>query len=94
MPPGASEKEIKRAYRRLAKRYHPDRSADPAAHERFVEIAEAYQFLTDPEFGLFGVLSVMNTILLRKSTNVVARQRNYLRSNRLKNDCANVWRPR
>ncbi|MGB3779391.1 MAG: DnaJ domain-containing protein [Tunicatimonas sp.] len=50
LPLSASEKEIKQAYRRLAKRYHPDRSADPAAHERFVEIAEAYQFLTEPEF--------------------------------------------
>ena len=49
---GATEQQIKRAYRRLAKQYHPDRSADPAAHERFVEIAEAYQFLTEPEFIL------------------------------------------
>ena len=50
LPLSASEKEIKQAYRRLAKQYHPDRSADPAAHDRFVEIAEAYQYLTEPEF--------------------------------------------
>lgn len=49
---GATEQQIKRAYRHLAKQYHPDRSVDPAAHERFVEIAEAYQFLTDPELIL------------------------------------------
>src|SRR5438477_3306273 len=55
---GASDAEIKRAYRRLAQQWHPDVNADPAAHERFKEINEAYQVLSDPQrrqaYDLFG----------------------------------------
>ena len=43
------EDEIKRAYRRLAMEYHPDRNPSPEAEARFKEIAEAYSVLTDPE---------------------------------------------
>lgn len=44
----AADAEIKRAYHRLAKRYHPDRTkGDKAAEERFKEINEAYQTLSD-----------------------------------------------
>ncbi len=46
---GAGEAEIKRAYRRLAMEYHPDRNPSPEAEARFKEIAEAYAVLTDPE---------------------------------------------
>jgi len=46
----ADEKEIKRAFRRLARRYHPDvNPGDEAAEERFKEINEAYEVLSDPE---------------------------------------------
>jgi len=46
---GATESEIKRAYRRLARRYHPDiNPGDHAAGERFREILEAYETLIDP----------------------------------------------
>lgn len=46
----ASADEIKKAYRRLAKQYHPDaNSNDPAAAERFKEVSEAYATLNDPE---------------------------------------------
>ncbi|KAI9179308.1 mdj1 protein precursor [Blastocladiella emersonii ATCC 22665] len=44
---GASEKEIKRAYYQLAKKYHPDTSSEPKAKEKFVEIQEAYDILSD-----------------------------------------------
>ncbi len=46
---GASADEIKKAYRRLAQKYHPDVSKEPEAEARFKEVAEAYQTLKDPE---------------------------------------------
>jgi curved DNA-binding protein len=46
---GASAEAIKKAYRRLAQKYHPDVSKEPEAEDRFKEIAEAYQTLKDPE---------------------------------------------
>ena len=46
----ASEEQIKKAYRRLAKEYHPDLNPDdPEAEERFKEISEAHSVLSDPE---------------------------------------------
>ncbi len=45
----ASEEDIKHAYRRLARKYHPDVSQEPRAEERFKEIAEAYEVLRDAE---------------------------------------------
>ncbi len=46
---GADEKEIKKAYRKLAMKYHPDRSDDPDATEKFKEISEAYAVLSDDD---------------------------------------------
>ena len=46
---GASKEEIKKAYRKLALQYHPDRNKSPEAEERFKEISEAYAILTGKE---------------------------------------------
>jgi molecular chaperone DnaJ len=55
----ASTDEIKRAYRRLAREFHPDANrGDPATEDRFKEVARAYEVLSDPErrrrYDLFG----------------------------------------
>jgi molecular chaperone DnaJ len=57
---GASDADIKRAYRRLAQRWHPDVNQEPDAAIKFKEINEAYQVLSDPErrqrYDLFGTV--------------------------------------
>ena len=44
----ATDADIKRAFRKLAQQWHPDVNTDPAAQERFKEVNEAYQVLSDP----------------------------------------------
>ena len=55
---GASQDDVKRAYRRLARKYHPDVSKEADAEARFKEVGEAYEVLKDPEkraaFDRFG----------------------------------------
>lgn len=45
----ASPEDIKRAYRKLARKYHPDISQEPEAEARFKEVGEAYETLKDPD---------------------------------------------
>ncbi len=55
---GATDADIKRAFRRLAQQWHPDVSKDPESDVRFKEINEAYQVLSDPQrrqaYDMFG----------------------------------------
>ncbi|OZF40635.1 molecular chaperone DnaJ [Rhodococcus sp. 14-2483-1-1] len=49
VPRGASTDEIQQAYRKLARKYHPDVNKDPTAEDTFKEMNEAYQVLSDPD---------------------------------------------
>ena len=45
LSPDATDQEIKKAYRRLSKEYHPDLNKSPQAHEKFLQLKESYQYL-------------------------------------------------
>jgi len=49
VPRDASSEDIRRAYRKLARQYHPDVNKEPDAEDRFKEVSEAYEVLRDPE---------------------------------------------
>ena len=64
----ASLEEIKKAYKTLALQFHPDKNNDPGAEERFKEIGEAFENLTDPvkrsEYDKFRLRNVSHPFTL------------------------------
>src|SRR3989337_2472920 len=58
VPHDATNDDVRKAYRRLAREYHPDVNPDPAAEERFKEVSAAYEILSDPQkrqqYDLYG----------------------------------------
>jgi len=80
----ATQADIKSAYRRLARKFHPDVSASPDANARFAKINEAYQVLSDPArravYDHHGYSSSRRIFYASRDTDeVVAKQREFER---------------
>lgn len=79
--PRASSAEIKSAYRKLARRYHPDVSTSPDANASFSRITEAYQILSDPDrraaYDRDGYPDTRRTFYASREAEVVAIQRQF-----------------
>jgi hypothetical protein len=81
LTPRATAAEIKSAYRRLARKYHPDVSASPDANTRFVQINQAYEILSDPnrrwayDDGQYS--DSQRTFYASRQAEVVTKQRHF-----------------
>ena len=81
LTPRATANEIKSAYRRLARKYHPDVSASPDSEARFVIINRAYQILSDPQrraaYDSGEYNDSQRTFYASRQAEVVAKQRHF-----------------
>jgi len=81
LTPRATPNEIKSAYRRLARKYHPDVSTSPDAAARFVRISHAYQILSDPNrrwaYDSGQYMDSQRTFYASRQAEVVAMQRHF-----------------
>lgn len=87
--PGAPDIEIKKAYRRLARKYHPDVSSEPNARERFIEITNAYEYLLErryetPVQAAYTAPTPDRETLRRERARQYARMRHEQRLNEMK----------
>lgn len=75
----ATDAEIKSAYRRLARKYHPDVSKSPGANSHFAKISEAYRILSDPQKRAFydngQPITRHTTFYASRDAEVIAYQR-------------------
>lgn len=75
---GASEDDIKKAYRKQALKWHPDKNKSPHAEEKFKEIAEAYEVLSDPKkrdiYDQFGEEGMYVSVILWSITFIMLNE--------------------
>lgn len=79
LPREASENEIKRSFRKLAKKYHPDTSKEQNVQKKFQQIYTAYDILSDPNKRLFYDLLLQQNV---KNADVKTQQWNNLHKKR------------
>src|SRR5215510_13848841 len=81
LTPHATSNEIRSAYRKLARKYHPDVSASPDANARFVQISHAYHILSDPSrrraYDRGQYMDSQRTFYASRQAEVVAMQRHF-----------------
>src|SRR2546430_2613153 len=99
VPRNASDEQIRSAYRRLARQYHPDVNKADDASERFKQITEAYEILTDPQrrqrYDLFGSTSGARSAAARAESARTARSRSRSRrASMTASSCASPARAR
>eukprot|EP00759_Apiculatamorpha_spiralis_P008084 PhF_6_TR15061/c3_g1_i1/m.23666 len=77
VPPTADEDTLKRAYRKLALKYHPDKNTEPGAQDKFKEISVAYEVLSDADkrkrYDQFGEKGVDNEMAGVDPTDIFAQ---------------------
>lgn len=66
----ASIDEIKRAYKQLAKKYHPDYNKNPNANEKFIEINKAYKEVLNPKARTFFGIEIWESIIKKEDFNI------------------------
>jgi molecular chaperone DnaJ len=79
--PNASSDDIKKVYRSLAMRYHPDRNDAPGAEVRFKSVTKAYEILSDPALRAEYDQSVNHRIILDAQAEAYALWRSLFRLN-------------
>lgn len=83
IPVSAQKAEIKAAYRKLVKKYHPDVNPDPKAKEKFQEIKKAYEFLLNVPYSA-QIITPQNPHVSRKTTDDKKKEERRIRAEKLK----------
>jgi hypothetical protein len=83
IPVSAQKSEIKAAYRKLVKKYHPDVNPDPKAKEKFQEIKKAYEFLLNVPYPAQNII-LRHTHVSGKTTDDRKREERRIRAEILK----------
>jgi curved DNA-binding protein CbpA len=70
----ASEEEIKKVYKQLAKKYHPDLNKNPEALQTFIEITEAYEKALEPRFENNNLVSIFEMLGIQEWEKIISEE--------------------